>query len=109
MKSEPVASRTFDLRGVEVTCTFGKPQPEGSDYFCEYEIVFPGRNRLFRAFGIDEVQALLHAMQMAHADLLASNEYQVAGLTWLDMRDLGLPLAGGRSPGGFRHTDDNCN
>ncbi|WP_412033468.1 DUF6968 family protein [Mesorhizobium sp. CO1-1-8] len=92
---QPFVSRTFAMGAHEVVCRFQRPIRGDEDCRCDYQIVFPARKRAFRAFGIDEVQALLLAMQMAHAYLLVSDEYKNQGLTWLGMRDLGLPLAGG--------------
>ena len=86
----------------EIPCIFHRPVREDDDlYRCNYEIAFPSWRRAFRAHGVDEVQALLHAMGMAHADILASDEYQNQGLMWLGTRDLGLPLAGGLSAEDF--------
>ncbi|TGQ38668.1 hypothetical protein [Mesorhizobium sp. M00.F.Ca.ET.216.01.1.1] len=98
---QPFVSRTFVVGEQEVVCQFQRPVPRDHDYRCDCQIAFPSRKRAFHGFGIDEVQALLHAMQNAHADILVSDEYQNQGLMWLDMRELGLPLAGGLSTEDF--------
>jgi hypothetical protein len=98
---QPFVSRTFAMGEKEVVCKFQQPVRGDDDYRCDYQIAFPSRDRAFHGFGIDEVQALLHAMQNAHADILMSDEYQNQGLMWLGMRELGLPLAGGLSTEDF--------
>ncbi|TIV06284.1 MAG: hypothetical protein E5V94_12565 [Mesorhizobium sp.] len=86
--------RTFSVDGDEVTCRFFSPEPEdGGDFLCWYEIGWPEGSRTFRARGIDAVQALLLAMQMAHADLLSERERHGRQVLWLDQRSLGLPIA----------------
>lgn len=85
--------RNFELtKGGQVTIRFFRPEPREVDYCCEYAIIWPDRERRFHGYGIDEVQALLLAMQNAHMDLLASPEGKAGELTWLGMRNLDLPL-----------------
>jgi len=43
--------------------------------------------------GVDEVQALLLAMQTAHIDLLAARENDGRQVTYLDGKNLDLPVA----------------
>lgn len=50
------------------------------------------RQCTFHGFGVDSVQALTIAMQIAHAELLTSAEGKSGALSWLGEADLGLPL-----------------
>ncbi|TPK00928.1 hypothetical protein FJ872_30255 [Mesorhizobium sp. B2-5-9] len=85
--------RLFLVDGREVPCCFFRPEPEqGGDFQCRYEIGWTEGMRSRKAYGIDEVQALLLAMQMAHAELLSARE-NGRQVSWLDQRGLGLPLA----------------
>jgi hypothetical protein len=94
--------RRLELKGtVGVIVQFLRPVPDKESYRCDYKIIWPDRERIFHGFGIDEVQALILAMQNAHADLLSSTESKTGLLTWCDERDLGLPLAGSLSARDF--------
>jgi len=94
--------RRMELEGTGgVLVRFLKPVEDEEDYRCDYQIIWPDRERTFHGYGIDEVQALLSAMQNAHADLLSSTESKTGRLTWLGERDLGLPLAGAMKPSDF--------
>ncbi|RRI03524.1 hypothetical protein EH240_10180 [Mesorhizobium tamadayense] len=86
--------RTFSVDGAEVTCRFFLPEPEQGGHFqCRYEIAWPEGSRFRKAYAVDEVQALLLAMQMAHAELLSERENNGRQVLWLDQRSLGLPIA----------------
>jgi hypothetical protein len=98
---QPFVSRTFVLGREQVLCSFDKPVADGNDFRCDYRIVFPTRERRTHAYGVDEVQALTLAMQRAHMDLLSAPERQNEKLLWLDMEDLGLPLASNAQPADF--------
>ncbi|TIV51421.1 MAG: hypothetical protein E5V88_16490 [Mesorhizobium sp.] len=92
--ADSFVQRTFSVDGTEVTCRFFLPEAEqGRDFHCRYEIAWPEGSRSRKAYGIDEVQALLLAMQMAHADLLSERERNGRQVLWLDQRSLGLPIA----------------
>jgi hypothetical protein len=85
--------RQFELPdGATVALLFLRPEPDGDDYRCGYEIIWPDRTRSSYATGIDAVQALLLAMQKAHVELQVSPEYKSGALSYLGERDLGLPL-----------------
>lgn len=79
--------------GEKAAVTFYAPRPDGDDWRCDYRIEWPGRIRSSYAFGVDSVQALLLAMQMARADLTNAEEVKGRRLTWLGQSDLGLPKA----------------
>ncbi|HEX4197843.1 MAG TPA: hypothetical protein VHZ26_10405 [Caulobacteraceae bacterium] len=88
----PFLLRTFELGGEQIPCSFERPVADGNDYRCDYQIVFPKRQQRGHAYGVDELQALLLAMQRAHVDLLSAPERRECMLLWLDHEDLGLPL-----------------
>ena len=73
--------------GAEVVVRFLLPVDDGTCHLCNYTIIWPDRERNFHGAGIDGVQALLHAMCNAHADLLASREGKKAvhstGWAWI--------------------------
>ncbi len=94
--------RRFDLHGEgDVVVRWFRPEPDQADFRCDYQIVWPDRERNSHAFGIDVVQALILAMQKAHVELLASPEYKAGMLRWLGERDLGLPLPSSAKPEDF--------
>jgi Domain of unknown function (DUF6968) len=96
--SETFIQRRFDLgNSAGVYIRFDRPAPDGDDFRCNYEVVWPDRRRAFYAVGVDELQALFLAIQMAHADLVSSPEGKRGELSWLGSRDLGLPLPGSRA------------
>lgn len=84
--------RVFQIDGRNVGCRFFKPEPDGQDYRCRYEIDWPEGAYVGRAYGVDGVQALLLAMQKAHTDLLAARENEGRQIAWLDMPGLGMPI-----------------
>ncbi len=72
---EPVAERELERseggrRRARAGFRIGKPRParEG-DYECRYELYGFGRLRRMRIFGIDEVQALLLAIEAVRVEL----------------------------------------
>jgi hypothetical protein len=88
--------RRLELRGKQdVLVRFLRPVRDDENcYRCDYKIIWPDRERTFHGFGIDDVQALMLAMQNAHADLLSSPESKAGLLLWLGERNLGLPMVG---------------
>jgi len=76
-----------------VDCRFFRPEQDQGNFFCQYEIDWPGETRTKKLGGVDEVQALLLAMQAAHTDLLAARENDLKEVQWLYDRSLGLPIA----------------
>ena len=69
--------------------------PDCSDFECKYEIRGLGNPVHRMAGGVDEIQSVLLALEMAAAALIASPEYRARQLYWLDPSDpdLGLPLS----------------
>ena len=89
---ELFCERVFQIDGQHAGCRFFKPEADGQDYRCRYEIDWPEGAYKGRAYGVDAVQALLLAMQKAHTDLLAARENKGRQITWLDTRSLGMPI-----------------
>lgn len=99
-----IAEREYHLvtrsgKSKKVIARFGRPRkfPEGSNYYCVYRIEgLEGEVRgdaadAVVAPGVDSVQALLGAMQLAWNDLFSSEAYREGRLSFFGMRDLGLP------------------
>lgn len=94
---EPFVSRLYRVDGHEVECRFFAPELDRGDYRCRYEIDIPNKLIAGRAYGIDQVQALLLAMQKAHVDLLLMRNKSGRQVEWLDQENLGLPINEGLS------------
>jgi hypothetical protein len=92
MRAEVFVKRLFTVNGQEAACSFFQPEADRENFRCRYEIEWPQGALSKHAYGIDEVQALLLAMQRAHIDLLAARENQGQHVSWLDEKSLGLPI-----------------
>jgi hypothetical protein len=89
---ERFIERRLDLgEDAEVVVRFFSPVRRDVDYQCNYEVEWPDRKRSFFSFGIDEVQALLLALKMVHAELVSSPAGRRGELRWLGTKDLGFP------------------
>lgn len=98
--------RIFTLNGeTDVVATIFQPKhdpkSELDDYMCEYEVVGLSRKIQSAGYGVDAVQAVLHAMNGLGTHLYCSNEYKSGKLTWLDSYDLMLPF-----PLGSQYADE---
>ena len=91
--SEPFVERTINVDGQNVSCRFYRPEADGSSFRCRFEIYWPEGVRSKAAGGVDEVQALLLAMQRAHTDLLSARENDGRKVSWLDDRSIGFAIA----------------
>ncbi len=60
------------------------PVQQDGAWGCRYEIDWPDRPRAGEMFGIDSMQALLHAMQAVGSELYASDEHAQGILRWTD-------------------------
>lgn len=92
---EIILTRRFQLTsGGEVVLSFFKPTAWDADYKCSFKITWPDREKILHGAGVDEIQALLLAMQHAHLYLLTSSDWKSGKLSWLGDRSsgLGLPL-----------------
>jgi len=84
--------------GKKITVTIGIPEmfPDGGDdYYCPYQIIGIGNERVRYAGGIDSVQSLELAFKMIGTDLYTSAEAQAGELNWAGgskKGDLGFPV-----------------
>ena len=92
MTEDVIARRVFRIDGHEAECRFYRPEEDSGSFFCRIEIEWPEGTKTKRAGGVDEVQALLLGMMLAHTDLLAARNMDGRAVEWLDERSLGLPL-----------------
>ncbi len=82
-----IAERTLEVfDGTDshpVRITVQKPQETGfGDWVCEYEIGWPEGPRKFAGHGIDNLQALMLALQMIGAELYTSNYHRAGQLRY---------------------------
>ena len=90
-----IATRELQASGRKITVVIGKPEmfPDGVNFYCPYQIVGIGNERVRYAGGVDAVQALQLAMQMIGAELYTSQEAQSKQLSWVDdTGNLGFPV-----------------
>jgi Domain of unknown function (DUF6968) len=92
-----IANRDLVLAdGKEVIVKIGKPEkfPDSEDYYCPYQIIGIGNERVRYAGGIDSIQALLLALKMIGTDLYMSNEAKTGILSWKggEKGNLGFPV-----------------
>lgn len=90
----PFVLRTYKIDGHDVECRFYTPDQDRGDYRCRYEIDLPNRPIASQGYGVDQVQALLLAMQKAHVELLVMRDKSGRRVEWLDQENLGLPING---------------
>lgn len=92
-----VATRNLMLAGSRRIIIFlGKPEkfPDSDDYYCPYQIIGLGAEKVRYAGGIDAVQALQLALNMIGADLYTSAESKNGELSWEGGKkgELGFPV-----------------
>lgn len=98
----PIATReiSFGEEG-KVTIIVGAPfcvDKEMEEFWCHYQILGIGGEKIKRAIGADTMQALFIALYNASTDLYFSKEYREGKLRWGGGRtfaDLGLPVSDG--------------
>jgi len=90
-----IARRMFDCGENNVLLEIGMPYPidKGPDCWCPYRISGLGSGKVKRIGGVDSMQALYLAMQMAATDLYASDAAREKILQWLGQLNLGLPVS----------------
>ena len=90
-----IATRELEISTSKrkVTVRLGTPTrfPDGNDYYCPYQVLGLGRDRVFYGAGVDSLQALILALHNIGAELYTSNEAKTGQLTWLDDRNFGIP------------------
>jgi hypothetical protein len=93
MTNDVIARRVFQIDGHEAECRFYRPEKDSGSFFCRVQIDWPEGTKNKRAGGVDEVQALLLGMMLAHTDLLAARNMDGRAVKWLDDESFGLPVA----------------
>ena len=93
MTDDVIARRVYVIDGQQSECRFYRPEEDGGSYFCLVQVDWPEGTSNKRAGGVDEVQALLIGMMLAHTDLLAARNVDGRTIAWLDDQSLGLPVA----------------
>ncbi len=69
-------------REVDVPVRIFWPTQEKHSWFCRWEIDWPDRKRTNSAGGADQVQAMVHALQMVGAELYSSDAHAAGKLAW---------------------------
>jgi hypothetical protein len=91
-----IATRELQVNGKKVTVVIGRPEkfPDGQDYFCPYQILGMGDEKVSYAGGVDAVQSLQLALKKIGTDLYTSTEYRTKQLCWdgSDSGELGFPV-----------------
>ena len=89
-----IARRMFDCGENNVLLEIGAPYPidKGPDCWCPYRISGLGAGKVKRIGGVDSMQALYLAMQMAATDLYSSDSAREKTLQWLGSGNFGLPV-----------------
>ena len=95
---QTIAIRTLRVAGEKknIKVRIGRPKrfPDGEDYFCPYQIIGMGNEKVRHAAGVDAVQALVLALERIGAELYTSDEAKAGKLAWLDdnEKNLGFPV-----------------
>jgi len=92
-----LARRILDSRdGRAVEVVMGIPQrfPDGhDDYFCAFQVIGMGDERIRYGAGVDPFQAVWLTLQMIGGFLYTSAEAKGGTLTWLGQANLGFPVS----------------
>ena len=67
---------------IDVPVTLDSPTGSANSWSCGYSIGWPGKSRVFAAYGLDAVQATLVAMQMVGTELYSSDYHAKGLLRW---------------------------
>lgn len=94
-----VTNRSLSIIGdavKKIEIKIGKPQKfeDHSDYYCPYQIIGMGNDRIKYAIGIDGIQALQLTLSRIGSDLYTSEEGKKGNLRWIgdENGDLGFPV-----------------
>jgi hypothetical protein len=95
---EVIATRTLVLERdgeppAAATVLLGKPQADGGDYYCPYQIKGAGDEKVRSAYGIDAFQALQLALSILGVELEVLNKELGRRLRWecAGKDDFGFP------------------
>jgi Domain of unknown function (DUF6968) len=83
----PIATRTLAVesegRQVALEIRLFKPEPDDEASSCRYEIDWPSGTKSKRAVGVDDIQAILLALQLIGSELYTSEYHKNGQLVWL--------------------------
>ena len=96
-----IAERTLVLElngGVkrEVVVRLGRPEPDGDDWACSYQVVGFERACGLRVLGVDAFQALLLAIKSVAVDIDREAKRSGGELFWLGQATAGFPASQGK-------------
>lgn len=81
----------------KILIKIGKPEkyPESQDYYCPYQIIGLGSEKVKYAMGIDQIQAIQLTMERIGSVLYTSKEGRENSLRWIgdENGDLGFPVS----------------
>ena len=90
--ADAIMTRRFELDDGQVDLYIWAPVETGKAYpRCHWQIVGMGTEVVRHCDGVDSADAVHEALKLAAIGLYNSPEWRDGRLTWLDMRDLGLP------------------
>jgi hypothetical protein len=72
-----------------VFVSISEPRPSGEDFACEITIKGGSFDCRKSAYGVDSMQAMIHAIGMARAIITSSDDFKRGNLFWLE-KDSGL-------------------
>ena len=83
-----MVSRTLTLVSPEgeqeVVIDISTPEPSGDDFTCTVSVAGGPFAIKKHAYGVDSMQAMILAMQLARAIVTSSNEFKSGNLYWLE-------------------------
>jgi hypothetical protein len=92
--AQRILTGVTETRKINIPVKFYLPEKlANGDYQCRFEIGWPNGAKKTAAMGVDAVQSLLGAMQMAAALAYTNPMHEKGQLYWLEMgAGYGLPL-----------------
>ncbi|WP_139181784.1 DUF6968 family protein [Edaphosphingomonas haloaromaticamans] len=97
-----IATRELELNGSgKVTIVIGTPfavDEAREEFWCHYQIIGVGAEKIKHGIGADTFQALCVTLYKVSHELYFSDEYQKGDLKWeggMTIADLGLPVSDG--------------
>ena len=89
---DTVLTRRFELDDRNVDLYVWPSEPAKHDNVsCDFQIIGLGDDKISKMYGVDSIQAISLAIQVAASKLYGSEAWLEGRLTWLGLRDLGLP------------------
>lgn len=96
---EVFASRRLSLnipgdsaRNIDILLGRPRPFPDSDDYYCTYQVLGIGDEKVRYSAGADGIQALQAAMSLIAADLRITHRDLLPHLKWMGNDSIGFPL-----------------